>query len=133
LKKPTEITQIVLIAFTLLFFGWDATLANYTSFLASPPNVSDKIWYLGESILFLLFSLNFVKLNRELKEKYYSQSWGLLAFFFLIRTIWTILWITLGLSANMSIAQTVIFSIVLSSIFCITFLPYIRRTTKGTK
>ena len=130
MKKSTEITQIATIAFTLLFFGWDATTINYTSFTDSPPNVSDKIWYLGEAILFLLFSLCFVNLN---DKGIYKQSWLLVALFLVIRTIWTIIWITFGLSANMSIAQTGLFAVVFASIFCITFLPFIRRITKNIK
>lgn len=139
IKEAVLVLQNALIICILVFFGWDSTTQNYTSFTEAPPNVADKIWYCGEAFLFLLMGITFVAINKgfvKLGWDYvdrYIVAWFCLTIFFTFRLIWVITWITFGLSANMNLAQAILFSIILVSAIFITFLPYLEKIFKGIK
>ena len=138
LKTWVVLFQNFIIIFVVLFFLWDSTTQDYTSFTFSPPNTSDKIWYLGEALLFFVNSIMFVLFNAALIEcfefgKYYKQVWISISIYLLTRFLWIIIWITWGLSANDKRWQTVSIYLLLSSISFITFLPYLKKIIKGIK
>lgn len=131
--------QNLVIFCIVVFLTWDATTQNYTSFTSSPPNTADKTWYFGEAVIWLLIGILLVVLNIALHKCFedfsgiYIIIWKTISFNFLIRFIWTIIWVTFGLSANMTIAQTILFGAIFGSGFFITFLPYLKKILNGTK
>lgn len=139
LKEAILMLQNAIIICILIFFGWDCTTQNYTSFTESPPNVADKIWYLGEAFLFLLMGITFAVINKgfiKLGWDYMSRyrvAWFCLVVFFIFRFIWVITWITFGLSANMNLAQTILFSMILVSAIFITYTPYLEKILRSIK
>ncbi len=138
LRNTIVITQNLFITFALVFFLWDCTTQNYTSFTLSPPNNADKMWYLGEAIYFLGSGFIFVLFNMALLKccdfaDRYKDVWIAITIYFLIHFLWTITWIKFGLSANTNWAQAVLFGVILTSIIFIIFLPYLKKILKRTR
>ena len=121
--------QSLVITFILFSFAILYAKADYSQDYEAV-EIWDNIWYICEAFMFFLLALCIAFLNYE---NNYKGVWLLIAVFLFVRFIWEIIAVAKGLSVNDKKAICVIFILICTTVLCLTYLPFIRKTWQKLK